>query len=102
MDINTQIYRLEAEDKLTLAIAKSLALDDKPDQGVYDQTTKSSLLDDYSYCMYGKVFRYEVVDGKVTACVSFGGLLMSIVGDHRHISLELDSHIYLLLRKLRE
>ncbi len=61
-----------------------------------------SLLDDYEYCCFGKVFKVESqADGKVVACVSFGGLLCSIAGDSRHVSLELDSRIYLLLRKVR-
>merc|ERR1712000_793336 len=78
VDLNTSIYRVEAEDKLNLALASSLSLDDKPDEGVYDQNkTKSSLLDDYEYCAHGKVFKFEASEGKVVACVSFGGLLMS-------------------------
>ena len=87
---------------MNLALASSLSLDDKPDEGVYDQNkTKSSLLDDYEYCAHGKVFKFEASEGKVVACVSFGGLLMSIIGDPRHIQLELESRIYLLLRKLK-
>ena len=42
MDLNTQIYKVEAEDKLNLALASSLSLDDTPDQGIYEQN-KSQL-----------------------------------------------------------
>ena len=93
---------MEEGDKLNLALASSLSLDDKPDDGVYDQSRdKSTLLDDYEYAAYGKVFKYEASEGKTVACVSFGGLLMSIIGDPRHITLELDSNIYLLMRKVK-
>ena len=103
LDVNTSVYGVAVEDRLNLAIATSLSLDDKPDDDHYDQTkNKSTLLDDYDYCCYGKVFKVEPqADGKVVACVSFGGLLCSVSGDARHISLELDSRIYLLLRKVK-
>ena len=103
LDVNTSVYPVAVEDRLNLAIASSLSLDDKPDEGAYDQSkNKSTLLDDYEYCCFGKVFKVEPQnDGKVVACVSFGGLLCSITGDPRHIALELDSRIYLLLRKVK-
>lgn len=67
---------------------------------------------------YGKVFKYDDDGSKgeqkrvacdrsrlmgstaVTACVSFGGLLMMIIGTSKHLSLEMDNRIYLLLRKV--
>lgn len=104
LDVNTSVYRVAVEDRLNLALASSLSLDEKPDDGQYDQSrNKSTLLDDYEYCCFGKVFKHEqsAADGKLVVCVSFGGLLCSISGDARHIALELDSRVYLLLRKVK-
>uniref|UniRef100_A0A6B2LQP4 DNA-directed RNA polymerases I, II, and III subunit RPABC3 n=1 Tax=Arcella intermedia TaxID=1963864 RepID=A0A6B2LQP4_9EUKA len=79
------------------------SLDDEPESGHYKHHRGTSLLDRYEYCMYGKVFKTyfkEDRSSKMSVHVSFGGLLMQMVGDNRHLQdLELDSRIYLLIRK---
>jgi DNA-directed RNA polymerase I, II, and III subunit RPABC3 len=41
LDVNTNVFPVSEEDRLNLAIASSLSLDDKPDDGQYDQTKVS-------------------------------------------------------------
>lgn len=68
---------------------------------------KESLLDAYEYVMYGLVYKYQSETGnkdagvKVSVFVSFGGLLMKLTGDPAKLNvLEVDSKVYLLMRKV--
>ena len=66
---------------------------------------KGSLLDDYDYVMHGKVFKFtdKHKEGKlrVEVYVSYGGLLMQITGSPKELeSMEVDSNVYLLMRKV--
>eukprot|EP00937_MAST-01D_sp_MAST-1D-sp2_P002701 g2701.t1 len=101
IDINSDVYPVRERDRFSCAIASTLSLDGKPDSGEYDPTGQPSLLDRYEYCMHGKMFRYESdKDDRCTVFVSFGGLLMALGGDQRHLaSLKLDSRLYFLMRK---
>lgn len=56
LDVNIDIYPVELGDKLTVALAKSLT-DNEMDDGVFNQSSRASLADDYEYVMYGKVFK---------------------------------------------
>lgn len=56
LDVNIDIYPVELGDKLTVALAKSLT-DNEMDDGVFDQSGRASLADEYEYVMYGKVFK---------------------------------------------
>ena len=53
------------------------------------------------YAMHGRVFNFAHKEGnRVEIDVSFGGLLMRIAGDYRHLSgVEPDQNIYCLLSK---
>jgi DNA-directed RNA polymerases I, II, and III subunit RPABC3 len=66
-----------------------------------NEYTQPTLLDRYDYGMYGKVFQYDHEGGnQVSIYASFGGLLMSLRGEQRHLHLiNNDSRIYVLLRK---
>ena len=66
---------------------------------------KGSLLDDYDYVMHGKVFKFKdnhkAGQLKVEVYVSYGGLLMQITGSPKELeSMEVDSNVYLLMRKV--
>lgn len=69
---------------------------------------RESLLDAYEYVMYGLVYKYapeaaSTKDGgvKVSVFISFGGLLMKLKGDPAKLAvLEVDSRVYLLMRKV--
>ena len=101
IDIQCELYRLKTKEKFTLALATTLDLQGKPDDGGWSQSSELSLLDKYDYAMHGKIFRREALDGdRVAVYVSHGGLLMKIRGTGRFFSsLELDTEVYTLLKK---
>mmetsp|Transcript_15535 Transcript_15535/g.48845 ORF Transcript_15535/g.48845 Transcript_15535/m.48845 type:complete len:151 (-) Transcript_15535:16-468(-) len=106
LDVNIDIYPLDVNDSFAMALASTLKLDGTPDAGYYDEAMQSgapSLMDKYEYVMYGKLFKYQDAGGalKVEVYVSFGGLLMQLTGDAKQLeSLEIDSRLYLLMRKV--
>jgi len=62
-----------------------------------------SLMDRYDYVMHGKVFKYAEEEDKAIVYVSYGGLLMALKGEPRTLpshSFEVDSQMYLLMRKI--
>jgi len=66
---------------------------------------KGTLLDDYDYAMHGKIFKFKDNHNtgqlKVEVYVSYGGLLMQITGSPKELeSLEVDSNVFLLMRKV--
>lgn len=95
LDVNTDIYPVELGDKLTVALAKSLT-DNEMDDGIFDQSGRASLADEYEYVMYGKVFKcLEDKGSKVSTFVSFGGLLMMLKGDAAQLEkITVDHRIY--------
>jgi len=104
VDVNSDLLELNINDQFTLALASSLNLDGSTDRGTFDQSGAPSLLDQYEYAMHGKIYKWKQDSPKaaVEVYVSFGGLLMRLKGDARHLSkLSLDSRIYLLLRKIQ-
>lgn len=60
-----------------------------------------TLADKYEYVMHGRVYQCEhMKDSKVKVFASFGGLLMRLIGDQRHVAnIEVDSRVFCLLRK---
>lgn len=60
------------------------------------------MADGFDYAMHGTIYRVEEKEGQVSLYASFGGLLMRLKGNRTSLvkgGLELDSKIYLLLRK---
>jgi len=106
LDVNTHIYPIELGDKFRMVIATSLREDGVPDDGEYDPTDSGpSRADSFEYVMYGKVYRIEGDDSdqgsRLAAYVSYGGLLMRLQGDANNLhGFEMDSHVYLFMKKL--
>ncbi|KAJ2448969.1 DNA-directed RNA polymerases I, II, and III subunit RPABC3 [Coemansia sp. RSA 2336] len=113
LDINSELYPLDAGDKFKLTLASSLSQGDSKEAAAafgkgesnwraYVNGDERSLADDYDYVMYGRVYRYDDASGsKVSAFVSFGGLLMCLEGDVRHLqNFVVGDTVYLLLRKI--
>mmetsp|Transcript_13852 Transcript_13852/g.20415 ORF Transcript_13852/g.20415 Transcript_13852/m.20415 type:complete len:145 (-) Transcript_13852:109-543(-) len=101
LDFNCEIYPISEGEKLSIVLASTLNLDGTLDDGSYQPSDEASLADNYEYVMHGLVFKYEQ-DSKrvVTVTASFGGLLMQLKGDQRHLAnITLDQRIYILLRK---
>ena len=65
------------------------------------QEASSNLIDQYEYVMHGKIFEDDLKDDDLTIYISFGGLLLQISGKNKDLKdLELDSRIYLLMKKI--
>lgn len=87
LDVNSEIYQIP--QKFSLLLSSVLELDG------------SNLGERYEYVMHGRVYKFEPTDKKMALYVSFGGLLMEMKGDPRHLSnFKLGSNIYLLIKKL--
>lgn len=110
LDINTDVYPLEVSKKYQVALASTLNPDGTPSSDKYDASfpgisLQPSLMDKYEYVMFGKVFKYKDNTStglvRVEVYMSFGGLLMQLIGDPKKLEeLEVDSPVYLLLRKV--
>ncbi|KAJ7666429.1 hypothetical protein B0H17DRAFT_950918 [Mycena rosella] len=119
LDYNIELFPLEEGQSFALALASSLArggtqqtatgadgntedADDK-DRDVWrpDGKGRRGLEEDYEYVMYGKVYKFDSGTAElVTAYASFGGLLLSLTGSHRHLtSIVLGEPVYVLMRK---
>jgi DNA-directed RNA polymerases I, II, and III subunit RPABC3 len=101
----------KAGDRLTVALARTIHLDGTAETGRHDAasplvTRASSLMDGYEYVMHGRVFKYAGAGGttgraRVEMIASFGGLLLKLGGEAAKLQLlEVDSAVYLLVRKL--
>ncbi|RIA99674.1 RNA polymerase [Glomus cerebriforme] len=122
IDINTELCSLDIGDKVMLMLTTSLSLDTAniaqseetilpfPIMAQDDQQEKPSwrekshmerdLSDDFEYVMYGKVYKYdEEKRSKVAVYVSFGGLLMALEGDFRHVqNIHVGQNVYMLMK----
>lgn len=105
LDINCEIYQLKETDKFTLVLASTLHLDGSPaDHFSYvpaNPHSEPTLADNYEYVMHGRVFDMShKKDGTVVIAISYGGLLMRLIGDQRHLTSILpDQRLYLLIKK---
>jgi DNA-directed RNA polymerases I, II, and III subunit RPABC3 len=103
LDMNCEIYKLQETEKFTAVLAHTLHLDGSAQQhNKYSgPSTEPNLADNYEYVMHGRVFDMSYKkDGTVVIAASFGGLLMRLTGDQRHLaSIEPDQRLYLLIKK---
>ena len=61
LDVNTQLYPIELNEKFRLLLTTTLREDGLPDDGEYDQGP--NLADSFEYVMYGKLYRIEGESG---------------------------------------
>jgi DNA-directed RNA polymerase I, II, and III subunit RPABC3 len=101
LDVASEVYPLKVGDKFTLVLASTLRLDGKPDEDTFNQDGKPTLLDQFEYGMCGRTFKFDHVrDNVVSVIASFGGLLMQLQGEQRHIiRVRMDQRVYCLLRR---
>lgn len=127
LDINSWIYPMDLGDKFRLVLATTLQEDGRPgllfswdlkisrswilniiilaSQEYLVSEIDGSRADSFEYVMYGQVYRIEGDDSeassRLSAFVSFGGLLMRLQGDANNLhGFEIDQRIYLLMKKL--
>jgi DNA-directed RNA polymerases I, II, and III subunit RPABC3 len=98
IDINTHIYKVQNKDTFSIGLATT------PEDNIYEVNSKnnSSLIDQYEYVMFGKVYKVIDIDGNlIEIYISFGGLLMKITGDTTDFEgIHLDNRIYLLMKRV--
>lgn len=126
LDINSDIFSLWEGDKITLVLTTTLQLDGSPDDHFSynirsgggdlpssskpshgrrhhhrDKLTVPTLADHYEYVMHGRVFDVQYKkEGVVAIGASFGGLLMRLIGDQRHLSaVQPDIRMYVLIKR---
>ena len=101
LDVCTEVYKVKREDKIQFALASTLNLDGSPDNGLFNQSGERTLLDDYEYGMYGRVFEVKYLSKRrVQIYASFGGLLMCLEGEQNQFErLGKDQQLYCLMRK---
>lgn len=126
LDINSWIYPMDLGDKFRLVLATTLQEDGRPgsyrsalndfseivsfllilaSQEYIAAEIEGSRADSFEYVMFGQVYRIEGDDSeassRLSAFVSFGGLLMRLQGDANNLhGFEVDQKIYLLMKKL--
>ncbi|KAG5679595.1 hypothetical protein PVAND_009155 [Polypedilum vanderplanki] len=106
LDVNSWIYPMDLGDKFRLVLATTLQEDGRPASQEYIASEiEGSRADSFEYVMFGQVYRIEGDDSeassRLSAFVSFGGLLMRLQGDANNLhGFEIDQKIYLLMKKL--
>lgn len=67
LDVNTELYPLAVEDRMTVALALSLNLDGSKDDGKgWREIGKGeqTLADEFDYVCHGKIYRFEEGTGE--------------------------------------
>jgi len=109
LDVNTEIYQMEKDVYYKMVLASSVNADGSDQFDIIrfenegSESGMGSLIDQYEYVMHGKVFKYQLKDDdkNIDVFISFGGLLMQISGEVKNLrNLEVDSRVYLLIKKL--
>lgn len=105
LDINTDIYPMNTGHQFILALASQLGNPSYASESLLTHNLVGkhtrTLMDAFEYVMYGKIFRLEEKkpDRRIVYA-TFGGLLFSLTCSKSAASeLELDSRIYILLRR---
>jgi len=65
LDVNTEIYKMEKDVSYSLVLTRSLTADGSEDFDLFRHGAggeSGSKLDQYSYCMYGKIFEEKLSD----------------------------------------
>ncbi|KAH9806810.1 RNA polymerase [Melampsora americana] len=106
LDFNIELYSLKIGDSFALALSASLTPEGEKDGGPEIQSWrledgKGGLADEYDYVMYGKLYKFDTgASDTVTCYISFGGLLMALSGDYRHLDqLTVGQMLFLLMRR---
>ena len=75
LDINKDLYTLQAEDLISVTLALSLNLDGSKDDGKGWRDVgrgEQTLADEYDYVCHGKIYRFEEGSGdNMWACLHF-------------------------------
>lgn len=67
LDVNTELYPVEIEDRVTVALALSLNLDGSKDDSKGWRNVgrgEQTLADEYDYVCHGKIYRFDEGEGQ--------------------------------------
>ena len=67
LDVNTELYSLNIDDRMTVALALSLNLDGSKDDGKGWREVgrgEQTLADEFDYVCHGKIYRFEEGSGE--------------------------------------
>ncbi|XP_028801707.1 DNA-directed RNA polymerases II and V subunit 8A [Neltuma alba] len=97
LDVNTEIYPLNKNERFLMVLSPSLVLNTKDG--------KVSIQDKFEYIMHGRLYNITKEGSKdefeVEVYASFGGLQMMIRGHVSHcLKFVVDQNLFLLLRKI--
>ncbi|EXJ84582.1 DNA-directed RNA polymerase I, II, and III subunit RPABC3 [Capronia epimyces CBS 606.96] len=103
LDVNTELYSLNVDDRMTVALALSLNLDGSKDDGKGWREVgrgEQTLADEFDYVCHGKIYRFEEGNGEnIKVYVSFGGLLLYMDGPYALLNALRIDYVYLLIKK---
>ncbi|KIW33610.1 uncharacterized protein PV07_00446 [Cladophialophora immunda] len=103
LDVNTELYPLNVDDRMTVALALSLNLDGSKDDGKGWREIgrgEQTLADEFDYVCHGKIYRFEEGSGdNIKLYVSFGGLLLYMDGPYALLNALRIDYVYLLMKK---
>ncbi|KAH7646969.1 RNA polymerase II B8 subunit [Cryptosporidium bovis] len=99
MDINNELFPVREKESLYIGLSSQVS--PGTDGIVWDNSGPQTLMDQYDYVMYGKIYRVEEKQSdRRSLYASFGGLLMSITADRNLLGdFSLDMRIYCLVRR---
>ncbi|CAO1617093.1 unnamed protein product [Jaminaea pallidilutea] len=111
LDVATDIYPMKSSQSFSFQLVSTLHPGGAAN-GDGDNLTNSTgkevwrdgaggIAEEWSYVMYGKIYKYDegASSDTVTVYGSFGGLLMALTGNYRHLSnVTVGNNVYLLLR----
>uniref|UniRef100_A0A7S2D485 DNA-directed RNA polymerases I, II, and III subunit RPABC3 n=1 Tax=Alexandrium andersonii TaxID=327968 RepID=A0A7S2D485_9DINO len=109
VDINNILWPVSPGDQINVAITSDVSPTDNPRRlaTAHDHDPRllgRSIMDQYEYVMYGKVYKKDVKakDKEALVWASFGGLLMKLKSDEQQLAeFHVNDSIYLLMRKVR-
>merc|ERR1712205_301047 len=100
LDVNVEIYPLEVSERFKLFLTNDVGAAQSGSINLWEGNTGTII---YEYVMHGKIFKIETsqkVDNQQKLYISYGGLLMLLVGDAKPLEqFKLDMNVYLLVRK---
>ncbi|KIW60571.1 hypothetical protein PV05_00778 [Exophiala xenobiotica] len=103
LDVNTELYPLNVDERMTVALALSLNLDGSKDDGKGWREIgrgEQTLADEFDYVCHGKIYRFEEGEGdNIKVYVSFGGLLLYMDGPYALLNALRIDYVYLLIKK---
>ncbi|CUV04168.1 RNA polymerase II B8 subunit [Cryptosporidium parvum Iowa II] len=99
LDINNELFPVREKESLYIGLSSQVSVN--PNDIVWDNSGPQTLMDQYDYVMYGKIYRVEEKQSdRRSLYASFGGLLMSLTADKNLVGdFSLDMRLYCLVRR---